>query len=184
MKGVGALFVLVACTNAPPATIAPVGGHLVVPRLEHELSVSGPLYGADIPFRYATQTSDTLVITRCGAPRAPMLEWWDGTQWREAFHHIGLSCLGPPFVIPPGTVIHDTLRVRAFSDSIGPRGNKVIPYWLTSHDVGQYRLVWPLRAQAPPAERAAFRAGPLRPLSERVSNTFRLRLRRGPTPQN
>jgi hypothetical protein len=154
----------------------------VVPALEYELRDDSQVYHATIPFRYTNRTPDTLVLTGCNPPPRPVLEWWNGTEWRFAFHHIELGCLSSPFVIPPGTIIEDTLRLRVSRDSVLPDGHGVNPYWLASRTVGEYRLNWPLQSQAPLAERRRFHGGPLRPLSERVSNTFRLRVRRAMAP--
>jgi hypothetical protein len=176
------LLVIGACASLPRAPAGPATPHFVVPGLEHELRVNDVFYRAEIPFRYTNQTGDTLVIAVCNPPDPPVLEWWDGTRWREAFPHITRDCLSSPFVIPPGTVIHDTLHVRVSVDSLAPDGHKVSPSWLASRGDGEYRLVWPLRTQGSLAERAAYRGGPLRPESERVSNTFRLRPRREAAP--
>lgn len=178
------LLAIGACTTLPRAPAGPMTPHLVVPGLEHDLRVNDLFYRAEIPFRYTNQTGDTLVFAVCNPPRPPVLEWWDGTRWREAFQHIELDCLSSPFVIPPGTVIHDTLNLRVSRDSLAPNGHRAGSYWLASRDGGEYRLVWPLRTQGSLAERAAYRGGPLRPESERVSNTFRLRPRREAAPQN
>jgi hypothetical protein len=157
---------------------------LVVPGPEYEVRDDGQVYHAQIPFRYTNRTLDTLVLTGCNPPPRPLLEWWNGTEWHFAYDQIALGCRSSPFVIPPGTVIDDTLRLRVSPDSVRPDGRAVIPYWVASRTVGEYRLTWPLRSQASPADRRRLHGGPLRPLSERVSNTFRLRLRRAAAPQN
>jgi hypothetical protein len=180
---VAALLAL-GCATAPRSPSGPEAPHLVVPAPEYELRDDGQLYHAEIPFRYTNRTPDTLVLAGCNPPPRPVLEWWSGTQWHFAFDHIELDCLSSPFVMPPGTIIDDTLRLRVSRDSVLPDGHGVSPHWRASRTVGEYRLVWPLRSQALPGERRRFHAGPLRPLSERVSNTFRLRLRRAAAPQN
>ena len=179
-----ALLALSACSNAPRAPLGPPEPHLVVSDPDQDLRVDDLFYHADIPFRYANQTPDTVVITGCRPPPPPTLEWWDGMQWRLALYDIRLGCLSAPFVIPQGRVINDTLHIRVSRDSLGPDGRHVRPYWLASRGVGEYRLVWPLKTQGSVADRAAFRGGALRPLAERVSNTFRLRPRREAAPQN
>ncbi len=177
MKVAAALLVITTCATPPRPPAGPAAPHLVVPQLEHDVRVDEWFYDTEIPFRYENRTTDTLVLTGCRPPNPPVLEWWDGTRWRMAFPHIELDCLSSPFVIPPGRVIHDTVHVRVSQDSIAPDGHRVSPYWLASRGVGEYRLVWPLQTQAPLAARA-YHGGSLRPLSERVSNTFRLRPRR------
>lgn len=170
-----ALVLAIACSSVPRAPAGPASPHLLVPAREYHLRDDGQLYHAEIPFRYTNRTGDTLVLTGCNPPPRPTLEWWDGSRWRYAFDHIQLDCLSSPFVIPPGTVIHDTLHLRVSPDSVLRDGHGVRPYWLASRTVGEYRLTWPLQSQALTADRRARYGGPLRPLSERASNTFRLR---------
>jgi hypothetical protein len=168
-------LVLLSC-NAPSAPPGPAAPHLVVPEEEYVIRGDSEMYAAEIPFRYTNRTQDTLVITGCRPPEPPRLEWWTGSEWRLAFQHASLLCLSPPFVIPPGTVIDDTLRLHVPRDTIGPGGSVIMPYWEASHRLGEYRLVWPLQNQAPPAKRSEWQGGGVRPLGERVSNTFRLRI--------
>jgi hypothetical protein len=179
-----------SASHAPPAPqtpLAPRGPdipHLFVPGSEYEVRDDGHTYHAEIPFRYTNRTSDTLVFTGCNLPPRPLLEWWTGTEWHYAYDQIEFGCRDSPFVIPPGTVIEDTLRLRVSRDSIRPDGRQVMPYWVASRTVGEYRLTWPLRSQAPIGVDRRRHGGPLRPIAERVSNTFRLRLRRAAAPQN
>jgi hypothetical protein len=157
--------------NAPPGPASP---HLVVSELEYAVRVDRDrdTYRADIPFRYTNRTADTLVISECMAPAPPRLEWWNGSEWRLAFHDVRLACGPNAFVIPPATVIVDTLRLDVPRDSINPLMS--VPFWLANHREGEYRLMWPLQNQGSPTERSEGLGGGLRPVAERVSNTFRL----------
>ena len=187
MKLLVVVLLTLGCASVPKVPPAPPGPDipsLFVPGSEYEVRDDGRAYHALIPFRYTNHTPDTLVITGCNPPPRPLLEWWTGAEWHYAYDQIELGCLSSPFVILPGTVIEDTLRLRVSRDSILPDGRHVMPYWLASRTVGDYRLTWPLRSQAPIIENRRFHGGPLRPIAERVSNTFRLRLRRAPAPQN
>jgi hypothetical protein len=176
VRFVVALAVLLLGCSAPNAPAGPASPHLVVSELEYTVRGDSQMYRAEIPFRYTNRTADTLVISECRAPAPPRLEWWTGSEWRPAFEHVWLACGPSAFVIPPATVIEDTLRLDVPRDSIGPGGSHLRPSWQASHRVGEYRLVWPLQNQGSPAERSEGRGGGLRPLAERVSNTFRLRI--------
>ena len=176
MKPVVALAVLFLGCGAPDAPPGPASPHLLVPEREYAVGGDSEMYRADIPFRYTNRTVDTLVISQCRPPAPPRLEWWNGSQWRPAFEPGSLLCGLSAFVIPPATVIEDTLRLDVARDSIGPGGGLIRPFWEASHRVGEYRLVWPVQNQASPIKRNDGRGGGLRPLSERVSNTFRLRI--------
>jgi hypothetical protein len=165
-----------ACSKLIDPPEGPPSPHLVVLGDEHEVRLDdSDFYRAEIPFRYTNRTGETLVLTGCSPPEAPQLEWWSGEDWRPAFHHIVLLCLSAPFVIPPNRVIHDTLRLRVNRDSIGPAG-VVAPHWQASHTSGQYRLMWPLRNRASADHSDEWLGGSVRPLEERVSNTFRLNI--------
>lgn len=144
--------------------------------LEYAVRGDSEMYRAEIPFRYTNRTADTLVILECRPPAAPRLEWWNGSQWQPAFDHVSLLCGPSAFVIPPTTVIVDTLRLDVPRDSLGPGGSHLRPFWRASHRVGEYRLVWPLQNQGSPTKRGEAQGGGMRPLAERVSNTFRLRI--------
>jgi hypothetical protein len=169
-----AIVLIIAGCNAPSAPRESTTPHLVVPAPEYAVRVEGEYYRAEIPFRYTNRTSGTVVLTGCRPPSSPMLEWWDGTQWRLAFQHVELMCLSAPFVIPRATVIDDTVRLQVARDSIGSSGRLTLPYWDASHDVGDYRLVWRLQDPGTPGEESEMQGGRMRPLAERVSNTFRL----------
>jgi hypothetical protein len=171
----GLLFIIPAChaLSAPDEVRSP---QLVVPGVEHAVRLEGGFYSAEIPFRYTNRTGDTLVITGCHPPGVPRLEWWNGEAWRMAFQYIELMCLSAPFVIAPGTIIDDTVRLSVFRDSVGPSGHLTLPHWEASRSVGEYRLMWPLQNQAPPARRREYLGGTPRPLADRISNTFRLRI--------
>jgi hypothetical protein len=182
-----AVLLALACASAtqvPPAPRGPDVPHLFVPDAEHELRDDGQAYHATIPFRYTNRTPDTLVLTGCMPPPRPLLEWWTGTQWHFAYDQVAFGCRDAPFVILPGTLIEDTLHLRVSRDSIRPDGRHVMPSWLASRTGGEYRLTWPLRSQAAVVADRRHYGGPLRPVAERVSNTFRLRIRRAPAPQN
>ena len=172
-------LLVVACSGSQTAPDEASAGHLVVLQAEHDVRVDDFFYRAEIPFRYTNATGRTLVITGCKPPRPPLLEWWNGVEWRAAFDHIELLCLSPPFVIAPGTVIVDTLRLMVARDSITPTGRRIGPHWEASRGVGEYRLVWSLQDPAPRDASDPYLGGPGRPLAERVSNTFRLTI---PTP--
>jgi hypothetical protein len=173
--GLGFLLIIPACSalSAPDELPSP---QLVVPDVEYAVRIEGDSYRAEIPFRYTNRTGDTLVLTGCHPPGVPRLQWWNGDAWLMAFQYIELLCLSAPFVIPPGMIIDDTLRLQVSRDSIGPTGHLTLPYWEASPSVGEYRLMWPLQNQAPPAEREQGLGGPARPLADRISNTFRLRI--------
>lgn len=172
------VVVITACSGTPPAPPGPDLPYLVVPLSEITLRVEAGQYVGVIPFRYTNHTSDTLVMTGCSPPEIPVLEWWTGTAWRPAYEHTFLLCLSPPFVVPPGTVLDRTRQIHVFVDSIGPAGRLILPYWKASRTVGEYRLVWSVQDQGTPAQRKDWHGGASRPLAERVSNTFRLRIAR------
>jgi hypothetical protein len=171
-----AALLVIACSASQTGPDEPSAGHLVVLQPEHDVRIEDFRYRAEIPFRYTNATGRTLVIIGCNPPRPPLLEWWTGVEWRAAFEHIELLCLSQPFVIAPGTVIVDTLRLAVARDSIGPTGHRIRPHWQASHGVGEYRLVWSLRDPARPDANDPWLGGAARPLAERVSNTFRLRI--------
>jgi hypothetical protein len=169
------LILVTGCklANAPERTSRL---HLEVFEDEYAVRLDNGFYRAEIPYRYTNHTGETLLITGCHPPRHPTLEWWNGDEWRPAFMHVELLCLSAPFVIAPEAVIDDTLRLQVSRDSVGPTGRLVVPYWEASHEVGDYRLVWSLKDRAPLSHPDPWLGGPLRPLAERASNTFRLRI--------
>ena len=167
---------LTGCSNTAPAPPGPDAPYVVVPLSEATLRVEEGMYVGTVRFRYTNHTPDTLVMTGCNPPERPILEWWTGSAWRPAYQQIQLMCLSPPFVVPPGMVLDRTLAISSFIDSIGPAGRLVLPYWEASHTIGQYRLVLRVQDRGSLAQREDWHGGASRPLAERVSNTFRLRI--------
>ena len=173
-----AVAMLVACSNTPPAPPGPDAPYLVAPFAERTLRLESGAYVGVLRFRYTNHTPDTVVMTGCNPPGDPVLEWWTGTAWRPAYQHLQVLCGSPPFLVPPGTELKRTREIHVLADSMGPAGRLDLPYWQASRTVGQYRLIWAVQDQGSPAQRENWQGGALRPLAERVSNTFRLRIAR------
>jgi hypothetical protein len=176
MRVLVAITLLTACSlaNEPGATPSP---WLVVPDAEYSVRLENGWYRAEIPWRYTNHSDRTLLITGCFPPRAPYLEWWNGEEWQPAYLMAEPQCLSDPFEVAPGAVIADTLRMNVSRDEINELGHHVNPAWEASHDDGEYRLVWSLQDVGPPHNYNEPRlGGALRPVSQRASNVFRLRM--------
>ena len=176
MRVLCAIVILVACSGTQPAPAGPDAPYLVVPQIEHTARLVDGFYVGKVPYQYTNHGADTVVMTGCGPPESPILEWWTGNEWRPAYEQMSLMCLSPPFVVPPRTILNRTYDIHVYNDSISPSGRPFVGYWQASRTIGEYRLVWRVQDQGSSAQRDKWEGGALRPFAERVSNTFRIRM--------
>lgn len=153
---VAALVAGLACHSDP---LSPRDPQLMVNETTLAIWRDGQYLRGEIPFTYTNRSGRTLALHGCRPPGSPDLEWWNGREWRLAYHRVEMMCLSPPFLVAPGTTLSYTLSL--FLRDVA----QVQVDWLGPRQRAEYRLVWGLRDAA---SGAAVR------LDQRISNTFTL----------
>jgi hypothetical protein len=88
----------------------------------------------NVPYRTRNSTEDTLYLTGCRIPDLPVLEKHVSGSWQTAYDPGKLLCWSPPWVLAPGDVRWDTLRVEGWLP-----GQNIYPHFRTEI-TGTYRL--------------------------------------------
>lgn len=151
----------------PPLGLAVESNVVLIRRVGHDLH-------ADIPYTFVHARREPLVVTACGTPTPPVVQWQGDSGWTSAYVSVGPACSSAPLVLQPGVVHRDTLRLRMSHSPFDVHGRRVEPHWGAPNTASVFRLVWPVYEATLDGQR--LRIGPLIPEAERTSAAFRVQV--------
>jgi hypothetical protein len=132
----------------------------------YALRFDDPGWTTAIGFTYRAGT-DTVYIVNCNGAILMHLQKRGAEGWTDAWYAEGDGCLSPPIVVAPGTMFRGEVSIWGAEPEAPSHNSFRVP-----EIDGEYRLVWsqPVRNYEPKLGSL----GDTIPLSERVSNGFRL----------
>lgn len=127
-------------------------------------------WSGQIAYAFTNRTQDSVSFVNCHGDTQLEIEKFDGGRWRTVWAPAMPLCLSPPRVVAPGESLMDTVSVQAAYP-----GQDWHPSATAEQLTGVHRIVWRdvVHGYRMPSE-AASSFGTRLPLSQRVSNPFRL----------
>ena len=120
----------------------------------------------DIPYTITNSTDEVVYMIGCKRPAAPVLQKRVNGEWASAYSAVEQLCLSPPFIVKPGGLHQDTLRVYG----IFP-GQNAFPQFLTEVE-GEYRLKKNIYSNPETFKHSEKWSEQLLPDELRISNSF------------
>lgn len=136
-----------------------------------------PFMNFDIPLELRNTGNADIILTGCINPSLPVLQKRLDDEWVTVYAVVELACSSPPWVLHPGDMHRDTLRVRTRVKLLSnTEFIWVEKFFDIDADIpvnGQYRLERRIFADTEGQD--------LLPLADRVSNSFRIMAVPNPT---
>ena len=121
-----------------------------------------------IPFTFENRLPENIYLQRCSTVvLPPILERKVGDEWRTAWSAPHYCASDRPFVLAPGALYVDTVRIYAH-----PFGDEREPQFQSSDVTGIHRLQWSRALTSYDSKGKP--AGEQLPLRHRISNEFQL----------
>lgn len=136
-------------------------------RREYRFVLESDVVTGKVEYRYTNHSARAVHFANCGGSIALHLERKDPDGWRSVWTPMVPACLSPPVTVRPGEVLEGAVPVRA-----GTPGSEVAPTFPVDRPAATYRLV----GSGMSDDLDRYPRGPDRPLDERVSNPFVIRL--------
>jgi len=124
-------------------------------------------YVVDIAYSYENRTGAPIYLLNCNGGFAVLLQRLEGGVWVTAWGNFVYDCLSPAIVIEPDGTYADVLHVWGAKPGV-----RAVPRFDVADPSGVYRMVV---VNALSSFRRSPPFGDPIPLSQRVSNSFRLR---------